>query len=171
MAVMLKAVIFDFGHTIMDELKDREVPFSKCPINLMPGVLEVIPEISLPMGIWANTRKVKERGLRLWLKRAGINQYFTWVVTSVEAGYRKPRPEFFSFALSKCGLKRNEVLFVGNQLNTDIQGAVDYGISNVWLSGKVFRSPDDSYKRGQVEPTYSIPRLENLPVLLNKMRK
>src|SRR5581483_788341 len=123
-------------------------------------------KISLPMGIWANTRKVTERGVRLWLKRADINQYFTWVVTSVEAGYRKPHPEFFSFALGKCGLKKNDVLFVGNQLNTDIQGAVDYGIRNVWLSGKAFRSLDDTYKVGQVTPSYAVSGLEALPKLI-----
>jgi FMN phosphatase YigB (HAD superfamily) len=165
---MIKAVIFDFGHTIMNEVRDRDVPFSKCRINLMPGVLDVLPQISLPMGIWANTRRVREHGLRNWLVRAGINQYFTWIVTSVEAGHRKPDKKFFSFALKKCGLKKNEVLFVGNQLNTDIQGAVDYGITNVWLSGPEFRSTDDTYKKGQVEPTYTIPNLQALPRLLKK---
>src|SRR5579871_2885789 len=113
---MLKAVIFDFGHTIMNELKDRDVPLSSCPIHLMPGVLDILPQINLPMGIWANTKRTRERGVRNWLKRAGINRYFEWVVTSVEAGYRKPHPEFFSFALKKCGLKKNEILFAGNQL-------------------------------------------------------
>ena len=148
---------------------DRDVPFSSVPIHLMPGVPDVLPQIPISMGIWANTRKVKERGVRMWLKRAGINHYFNWVVTSVEAGYRKPHPEFFSFALRKCGLKKDELLFVGNQLNTDIQGALDYGIPNAWLSGKAFRSPDDTYSPGQIKPTYEIAGLGALPDLLKKI--
>ena len=88
---------------------------------------------------------------------------------AVEAGYRKPHPEFFSFALRKCGLKKDELLFVGNQLNTDIQGALDYGIPNAWLSGKAFRSPDDTYSPGQIKPTYEIAGLGALPDLLKKI--
>jgi FMN phosphatase YigB (HAD superfamily) len=38
---------------------------------------------------------------------------------------------FFDFALRKCGLARDEVLFVGNQLNTDIAGGRAYGIRTV----------------------------------------
>jgi len=168
---MLKAVIFDFGHTIMNEIKDRDWPFSSVPIHLMPGVLDVLPQLSIEMGIWANTRKVKERGVREWLKRAEINHHFKWVVTSVEAGHRKPHPEFFSFALKKSGLKKDEVVFVGNQLNTDIQGALNYGIPNVWLSDSVFRSPDDTYKEGQIVPTYTIGNLTGLPSLVRKLQR
>ena len=35
---------------------------------------------------------------------AGIEQFFTWVVTSVDAGVRKPGPGFFEFALDRCGV-------------------------------------------------------------------
>ena len=168
---MIKAVIFDFGHTIMNELEDRDWPFSTVPIHLMPGVLDVLPHLSIDKGIWANTRKVKERGIRDWLKRAEINHHFKWVVTSVEAGKRKPHPGFFSFALKKCGLKKDEVVFVGNQLNTDIQGALDYGIPNVWLSDDVFRSPDDMYKTGQIAPDHTIGNFAELPRLVRKLQK
>jgi HAD superfamily hydrolase (TIGR01662 family) len=147
---MLDAVILDFGHTIMDELQYRDVPLRSRPIRLMPGVEQTLPRIPLKLGIWANTKRAREAGLRQWLRRAGIDIYFTWVVTSAEAGYRKPDSRFFDDALRKCRLKKNEVLFVGNQLNTDIKGASDYGIANVWLSGAEFRSPDDKGTLGNL---------------------
>jgi hypothetical protein len=37
---MIKAVMFDFGHTIMDELQYRDMPLRSRPVSLMPGVLE-----------------------------------------------------------------------------------------------------------------------------------
>jgi hypothetical protein len=46
-----------------------------------------------------------------------LGNFFAWIVTSVDVGFRKPVPEFFDFALRKCGLGPDEVLFVGNQLN------------------------------------------------------
>jgi ribonucleotide monophosphatase NagD (HAD superfamily) len=47
------------------------------------------------------------------------------------------------------------MLFVGNQLNSDIKGAKDYGIKCVWLSGAAHRSPDDDPGLlDHVKPTY-----------------
>src|SRR5262249_52958989 len=102
-------------------------------------------------------------------KRAGIECHFDFVATSVDAGCRKPDRRFFEFALARCGLNKNQVLFVGNQLNTDIKGAIEYGIQNVWLSGMQYRSPDDTLDPGEITPTYTIPCLQDLPALLGKL--
>jgi HAD superfamily hydrolase (TIGR01493 family) len=166
----IKAVAFDFGHTLMDEQKDGHVPLASRPIHLMPEVSEVLPRIRLPMAVWANTRIATEAELRQRLERAGIGRFFRWVVTSVDAGFRKPAPEFFDFALAKCALRKDEVLFVGNQLNTDITGAGQYGIRTVWLSGRRYRSVDETLSPKDVRPTYRIPTLRQLPLLLQRIR-
>jgi FMN phosphatase YigB (HAD superfamily) len=165
---MLKAVMFDFGHTIMNELKGGNAPLASRPVFLMPGLPDILPRISLRMGIGANTKVARERDVRRWLKRAAIDNYFEWVVTSVDAGARKPDCKFFSFALRKCKLKKDEVLFVGNQRNTDIQGANYSGISCVWLSGRAYRSPDDTAS-SRARPTYAIRSLKQLPALLQEL--
>lgn len=168
--MVVKAVAFDFGHTLIDERKDSYVPLESRPIHLMPEVSEVLPSVSLPMAVWANTRTATEAELRQWLDRAGIGRFFTWVVTSVDAGFRKPLPEFFDFALRKCGLRKDEVLFVGNQLNTDIMGGQQYGIPTVWLSGPAYRSADETLSPEEVHPTYRIRTLGEFPALLQRIR-
>jgi FMN phosphatase YigB (HAD superfamily) len=132
---MLKAVIFDFGQTIMPETLSLADP----PIQLMPGVFEAIIQIKLPKGIWANTWDVSALQIRSWLKRAGLDTYIQWVVTSFEIGHRKPSLEFFTSALAECGLRASEILFVGNQLNTDIVGANNAGIRSVYLADARYR--------------------------------
>src|SRR3954467_6929325 len=118
----LKAVAFDWGHTVMDECRDRDVPLEVRPVHLMPGVSEVLPQIALPLALWANTRVASETDVRGWLERAGLGALFRWVITSVDARARKPAAQFFHYALARCELAREDVLFVGNQLNTDISG-------------------------------------------------
>jgi FMN phosphatase YigB (HAD superfamily) len=166
--VPLKAVAFDWGHTVMDERRDVDVPLEVRPIHLMPGVSEVLPRIALPLALWANTRVATETDVRVWLERAGLSRLFRWVITSVDAGARKPAPGFFEYALARCGLAREDVLFVGNQLNTDVSGAEAFRIPTVWLSGADYRSADDA--PCDATPTYTIPTLIDLPALLERIR-
>jgi FMN phosphatase YigB (HAD superfamily) len=136
----MRVIALDFGHTVMDERKDVDMPLNTRPVHLMPQVVEVLPSLRMPIALWANTRIARETEVRHWLARAGIETYFRWVVTSVDAGFRKPQPGFFGFALARCGVARDEVLFVGNQLSTDIRGGEDFGIKTVWPSGRHFQS-------------------------------
>jgi FMN phosphatase YigB (HAD superfamily) len=166
----IRAVAFDFGHTLIDEQRDGTISLESRPIHLMPGVFEILPRIPIPLAVWANTRTATGADLRRFLDRAGIGQFFAWVITSVDAGFRKPAPEFFDFALSKCGLSRDEVVFVGNQLNTDIAGGQEFGIRTVWLCGSAYHSRDETLSPQVVRPTHTIHTLRQLPSLLQRIR-
>jgi FMN phosphatase YigB (HAD superfamily) len=91
----LKLVAFDFGHTLIDERKDAGLPLKLRRVHLMPDVLDVLGCVPVPMAVWANTRTAREADVRTWLARAGIERFFTWVITSVDAGVRKPAAGFF----------------------------------------------------------------------------
>jgi FMN phosphatase YigB (HAD superfamily) len=164
---VLRAIAFDWGHTIMDEQRDRDVPLDVRPIHVMPGVLEVVPHLTCPLALWANTRVATGADVREWLVRAGLARHFRWVTTSVDAGVRKPAPRFFQYALAHCGLDREDVLFVGNQLNTDVAGGQAFGIRTAWLSGPEYRSVDDA--PCDAVPAYTIRTLNELPVLLQQL--
>jgi FMN phosphatase YigB (HAD superfamily) len=162
---MLKAVIFDFGQTIMPEtLSIRQ----DCPVELMPGITEAMSQIMLPKGIWANTKEATASQIRSWLKRAGLDAYIQWVVTSFEIGHRKPSLEFFTSAQRECGLRASEIVFVGNQLNTDILGANNAGIRSVYLADARYRSADD-LPETQIIPAYTIETLFDLPRLIQSL--
>jgi FMN phosphatase YigB (HAD superfamily) len=155
---------------LMDERKNADVPLEVRPVYLMPDVLDVLPCVPVPMAVWANTHVAREADVRTWLARAGIERFFTWVITSVDAGVRKPAAGFFEFALARCGLTKDEVLFVGNQLNTDVRGGEGFGIRTVWLSGVDYRSDDDD-ECSAIEPSYTIQRLGELPSVLKRMSR
>lgn len=167
---LIKAVAFDFGHTLVDEQRDASVPLDSRAVHLMPEVSETLARMPVPLAVWANTRTATGNDLQRFLDRAGIGGV-AWVVTSVDAGFRKPAPQFFEFALRKCGLARDEVLFVGNQLNTDIAGGREYGIRTVWLSGGVYRSADETLSVRDIRPTHRIHTLRQLPSLLESLHK
>ncbi len=167
--MVIRAVAFDFGHTLINEQIDGSISLESRPVHLMPEVSEILPRMSIPLAVWANTCTASGAELHRFLDRAGIGQFFAWVVTSVDAGFRKPAPEFFDFALSKCGLSRDEVVFVGNQLNTDIAGGRAFGIRTVWLCGSAYRSADETLSPQDVHPTHTIHTLRELPSLLQRI--
>ncbi len=159
----VKAVAFDFGHTLVrEQTVDDE-------IQLMPGVLEVLPKIKLPMAVWANTRSAGQSTLLDRLSMVQIRQYFSSIATSVDAGFRKPAPEFFGFALAQWNFRKDDILFVCNQLNTDVLGAEGYGIRTAWLSAPEFRSKDETMTLDDVRPTFILPRLAELLSLLENI--
>ena len=164
----LKSIAFDWGHTLMDERRDEHIPVDIRPVHLMSGVADVLPQLALPLAVWANTRVAREATVRRWLDRAGLGPLFHWVVTSVDAGARKPSPEFFRYALALCGLTKDDVLFVGNQLNSDIAGGEAFGIPTVWLCGSVHRSLDDGPCSARA--TYTMNTLYSLPALVHRLQ-
>jgi len=165
---MIKVLSFDLGHTILDERAGQDVDIRFRTAIPMPGVLEALPKIRLPMAIWANTRDATAGDVKRWLSRAALDRYFRWIVTSSDIGYRKPDLRFFASALRECGCNADEVLFIGNQLNSDIKGANLCGIQSVFLTGSAYRSSDDVLDPTAI-PTHEIEHLADLPNLLARL--
>ena len=167
---MVKAVILDFGHTIMREDSCLDPYLQDCPIDLMPGAREAIETIPLPKGIWANTRVATVTHIRNWLVRAGPDHQISWVAASYELGCRKPELEFFTRALAACRLQPTDIVFVGNQLDTDIVGANRAGIPCVYLAGTAYRSVDE-HLSVEAKPTFTIETLFELPGLIANLAR
>src|SRR5260370_28966159 len=55
------------------------------------------------------------------------------VIISSEVGWRKPAPEFFSAVCRIVGLPADQILYVGDDLVNDVQGAQSAGLHAVWF--------------------------------------
>ena len=73
------------------------------------------------------------------LKESGLAKYFDQVITSEEAGAKKPAKKVFEYALIKSGATVAESVMVGDDLKTDIKGAIDFGMKSIYFNpnGKV----------------------------------
>jgi len=90
-------------------------------------------------------KTLKARGFRLvvvsnWdvslhsvLERLGLARSLDGVVTSAEAGARKPSPEIFRRALEVAGASAADAIHVGDSLEDDVAGARRAGIEPVLL--------------------------------------
>jgi HAD superfamily hydrolase (TIGR01549 family) len=62
----------------------------------------------------------------------------------------KPASEPFAVALASLDVRPNETVYVGNSLESDIEGANEAGLSSVWMP---YDSPDDS----ELKPDAPVP--------------
>ncbi len=56
------------------------------------------------------------------------------VFTSEDAKSYKPRKELFEFALKSTGLSAEQVVHIGDSLNSDVKGASAVGIKSIWIN-------------------------------------
>ena len=88
------------------------------------------------------------------LRNSSLDKYFKRVITSENAGYQKPHPGIFHFAISSVNAKKVESIMIGDDIKTDIIGAKNYGISQIHFN------PNNDII--DFEPTYSIKSLKEL---------
>ena len=63
----------------------------------------------------------------------GLDGLLDLVVTSAQAGARKPHPRIFDHTLDRCGLAPAETLFVGDTWGPDVEGPLAAGMRPVHL--------------------------------------
>ncbi|HEY2105795.1 MAG TPA: HAD-IA family hydrolase, partial [Candidatus Binataceae bacterium] len=83
------------------------------------------------------------------LQGLGLQRYFDSVTISSEAGYAKPDPELFNFALAAMGTSADEALHVGDAPHLDVAGANAAGIEAILIR----RPPEGPVRPTKPDPT------------------
>lgn len=63
-----------------------------------------------------------------------IKDYFVEVITSERSNSLKPNKEIFEFALNTCNTSKEECIMIGDNLDADIQGAINVGMDTVFVN-------------------------------------
>jgi len=134
---------------------------SRYKLQLYPGVEDTLRRL-LPKYHLAVVSDAQSAFAVPELNAVGLLGYFDPVVVSGDLGYRKPDKRIFEKALTAMNMGPSEVVFVGNDMNSDIFGAQRMGLKTVF-----FRSNQGSQKKEGVKPDYII---YEFPELLNALR-
>ena len=70
------------------------------------------------------------------LKNSHLDSYFNHVITSEQAGSKKPDPEIFKYALQQVGAEASQSVMIGDDLEVDILGAMQAGMDAVFFNPK-----------------------------------
>jgi len=100
------------------------------------GTLDDLKKRGLKLGLISNI----EKDMTATLDMLGLSSRLDIVVTSQDAGFTKPQPEIFRYALKKAGVTPDKAVYVGDQYQVDIIGAQNAGMKGILLDR------DDYYK-------------------------
>lgn len=80
------------------------------------------------------------------IRHSGLEKYFQVVVTSEEAGSKKPDPDIFAYTLAKAGASKERSIYIGDEPETDVVGAQLAGIDQVLVTfGKPLTATGATY--------------------------
>jgi putative hydrolase of the HAD superfamily len=88
------------------------------------------------------------------LNHSGLSRYFTHVITSEASNSLKPKKEIFDFAMAKAKATLPESIMIGDNLDADIQGAMNAGMDTVFVN-HINAMPE-------IKPTYTVTHLQQL---------
>jgi putative hydrolase of the HAD superfamily len=125
--------------------------------------LEELRRAGLRLGVISN---FDSRLYRL-LEGLGLKRYFDSVTISSEAGYAKPAPELFRFALATTGSSADGALHVGDASHLDVAGANAAGIESILIRRPQEGAPTRRAKPDQATEISSF--MELMPIVRQRL--
>jgi len=151
---MIKAIIFDYGRTLVDSETD----------DLFPEAKEILDELikkKLKLALVSRSHHPQNR--RQNIKRLQLKEYFK-IIEVIPAENTKE----YTQILKKLRVRAEECLITGDQIKDDILPGNKIGAITVWLKKGKFA--DESPTSKEEEPNYTITSLGELLPLINSMR-
>jgi putative hydrolase of the HAD superfamily len=95
------------------------------------------------------------------LAACGLKDYFDNIILSEDAKYNKPSKAYFDYALKIAGAQSDSVLMIGDNLNTDILGALHAG-----LDAMLFNRWQVDVSSVTPQPTFVVNQLRDIIKIL-----
>ncbi|MCX7697760.1 MAG: HAD-IIIA family hydrolase [Bacteroidales bacterium] len=128
-------VVFDWGNTLMIDFPDEVGPmYTWKKIALIEGVDEILPYLrkkNYTLAVATNAGLSHGSDVQKALKRVHIAQFFSYIFTSRDLGYKKPDPLFFEIILKMVCITPNHAVMIGDNYEKDIVGAAHVGMHTV----------------------------------------
>ena len=137
-------------------MSDDFLALTTAHFSLLPGAEELVRYLAEKYPLTIVTNGFIEVQYEKFDK-SGLKDCFSHIVLSEEVGCQKPNPRIFEEALRLNGLNAEEVVMVGDSWYSDMQGAINAGIDQIWVTDKL----DDESK-----PTYLVQSLEEIKSIL-----
>jgi len=115
-----------------------------CPTktNLFPHAHETLQYLHHKYILHLISNGFKEAST-LKIGNTGIGRYFDQVIISEVVGINKPDKAIFEHALNVAGAQKHESIMIGDSLEADVYGALNFGMDAIYFNPFNAPKPDD----------------------------
>ena len=144
---------------IAEQLSEDFLNLTTAHFSLLAGAEELVRYLAAKYPLTVVTNGFVEVQYEKFDK-SGLRDCFSHIVLSEEVGCQKPNPRIFEEALRMNGLQAEDVVMIGDSWSSDIQGAINAGIDQIWI-----RKSKDPLPEGQ-SATYLVQSLPEVMEIL-----
>ena len=145
--------------TLAEQLSEDFLNMTTAHFSLLEGAEELVRYLAKKYPLTVVTNGFVEVQYEKFNK-SGLKDCFAHIVLSEEVGCQKPNLRIFEEALRMNGLSAEDVVMIGDSWNSDIQGAINAGIDQIWI-----RKSKDPLPEGQ-SATYIVKSLAEVMEIL-----
>ena len=117
---------------LAEQLSEDFLNMTTARFSLLPGAEELVRYLAKKYPLTVVTNGFVEVQYEKFDK-SGLRDCFAHIVLSEEVGCQKPNPHIFEEALRMNGLQAEDVVMIGDSWSSDIQGAINAGIDQIWI--------------------------------------
>jgi len=163
---MIRAIIFDWGDTLMRDFKTYSGPMTFWErVEVIEGVEPLLKYLHQKYIFCVATNAGDSDTLLMIkaLERGNIKKYFKYFFSSKDLGFSKPDPLFFKTIADRMKFLPKECLMIGNDYANDIEGAFSVGMKTIY-----FNESQDIVINSKAD--YTISNVNQILTILEKMK-
>ncbi|GGI28127.1 noncanonical pyrimidine nucleotidase, YjjG family protein [Pedobacter mendelii] len=130
---------------VPNQFEDDYVSISPTKTNLFDGAENVLTYLKEKYTLHIISNGFKETTLTK-MNLSGLNPYFKNVIISEDVGANKPNPVIFEHALNKAKAVKEESIMIGDSLEADVYGALNFGMEAIFFNPTKKEKPADVNK-------------------------
>ncbi|WP_394759014.1 YjjG family noncanonical pyrimidine nucleotidase [Flavobacterium sp.] len=123
----------DISDNQIDVISDQYIEFLPDFNHLFDNAIEVLNFLNDKYQLHIITNGFAEVQYKK-LNNSNISHYFKTITNSELAGAKKPNPIIFEHALNVANAQKNESVMIGDCLDADVNGALDFGIEAIFFN-------------------------------------
>ena len=129
------ALRYKISDEAIDKIAHDYIVFLPDNNQLFEGALEVLDYLSSKYNLHIITNGFAEVQYKK-IANSGLEGYFKTVTNSEMAGVKKPHRNIFEFALSLAKTNKENSIMIGDCIEADVQGAINFGMRAILFDEK-----------------------------------
>lgn len=146
---------FEYNKSLLDRVNTNYISYLSDFTHLFEGIHQLLKKLESKYDLHIITNGFNEVQFHK-MNNSGLTPYFKEIITAEQAGYKKPSPKIFEYALGKAAKTSSESLMIGDSFEADIQGAL-----GVQMQAIHFNSHNEA-SHNACPIVHSLPEIESL---------